>query len=359
MSNLVPFSDALPAHLRKSAALFAGTNTDLRTSMGPTYPVLSIKGKVWSLVENSVKTKLTEAGPDGDKVPVQSLKVMIVRANPSLSKIFYKEKFTEDGSEGAPPDCSSWDGKTPDAHVKNPQSKTCATCDHNIWGTGANGQGRACSDSRRLAIAPEGDLSKVTLLRVPAASLKALHKFAELLEQKGVVYQQVMTRIAFDSDAAHPQITFKPVGFLTEEEVTRVAALQEDPIVKAICGFPDAPGAQHYEQPEPPADKVDAGKATLVAAVAAAEAESKAAAAEAESKAAVKAKADAKAARVAKAKAAAEALVAAAAAEEDDDDDDTPEEVRAADTKPEVKATGAQLNPELEDMISGLKFDDM
>ena len=236
MSNIVSFESAkIPAHLKKMAAAFGAANDALKTSTGPTYPVLTIKGKVWGLVEDKVRTKITAPNEDGDEVPVQSLKVVIIKANPNLSKVFYRSEY-EEGSEGLVPDCFSHDGTHPDKAVKAPEAKSCAACPHNVWGSGKEGKGRACSDSRRIAVAPEGQMDKVVLLRVPAASLKPLSEYATMLDKKGVPYQAVKTRLSFDPDAASPKLMFKAIGFVSAEEAEIIERLQDDELVKAIIG---------------------------------------------------------------------------------------------------------------------------
>lgn len=272
MSNVALFDKKLPAHLSKYAGLFGG-NSALLTRSGPSYDVLTIKGKVWRVVEAATKERITLKDEDGEVLP--AVRVHIVSANPQVSKVFYKTGY-EEGSD-APPDCSSNGGIRPDAGVKEPQSKTCSACPHNVWGSGKDGKGRACSDSRRIAVAPEGDASKVMLLRVPAASLKNLNDFGNQAEKRGVPYQALITRISFDPDASSPKLVFKPVDFASEEAIETIKSLQDDEVVKAITGIDDsAPAEDEAAAPEvadKPADKPAATKAKAKAAPAPAPAE--------------------------------------------------------------------------------------
>ncbi len=255
MSNITKFEGAkLPAHLNKFAALFGGN--DALGKSGPTYPVLSIKGSKWHVIENKERTTLRNE--DGD--PLAAVQVVIVRANPNNSKVFYREGYEEGASDGAKPDCFSNDGIRPDSVVKEPEAKSCAACPHNVWGSGKEGKGRACGDSRRIAVAPENDLSKVMLLRVPAASLKPLGEYAALLSKKGVPYQAVVTRISFDAESSSPKLVFKPKDFLDEDAMQTVFDLQEDEIVKAIIGLSDAAAPEEHDDEPAPAPVKKAAK---------------------------------------------------------------------------------------------------
>jgi hypothetical protein len=92
--------------------------------------------------------------------PLFSLDVVLLKANPQLSKLYYSKAYAE-GDDGAP-DCSSANGITPDSGVPNPQSASCAGCPQNVWGSKITPQGtktKACADMRRLAVVPERDIA--------------------------------------------------------------------------------------------------------------------------------------------------------------------------------------------------------
>lgn len=255
MSNITKFESAkVPAHLSKFAGMFGGN--EALGKNGPSYPVLNFKGKVWSVVENKEKTRLTNS--DGE--PLQGVQVVIIRAQEGLSKVFYKEGYDEEASAGQKPDCSSNDGIKPDAGAAEKQAKTCAVCPHNVWGSGSNGKGRACSDSKRIAVAPENDIENVMLLRVPPASLKGLAEFGANLSKKGVPFQAVVTRVTFDPEASSPKLVFKPKGFVSEDDLATIAELQEHETVKAILGIGEAPAAEEHvdDEDEAPVTKTKA-----------------------------------------------------------------------------------------------------
>lgn len=225
----------LPAHIQArqqkakeaNAALFAGV------SVG--FPVLSIKGKVWHMQRDGERKLITMPGqPD---VPTPVLEVVIVKANPNISKVYYPSGYTE-GSD-AKPACFSNDGIKPDASVQQPQCAQCATCPRNAWGskiTENGAKGKECQDSRRIAVAARGKLDDPILLRVPAGSLKELSAYGKALAERGVSYTDVVTRLSFDNTVAHQKLVFKPTGFLTPEEISTVEATSEGDVVEAILG---------------------------------------------------------------------------------------------------------------------------
>lgn len=235
MGQLIPFEGtALPAHL----ADFAVSGDDLTSGAGGGFPSISIKGKVFHIVRGDERTLITDPNSADDE-PARSIEVVILRANPGLSKNYYTEAYVE-GSD-AKPTCYSQDGIAPAADAQEPQATKCAVCPHNVWGSKISEQGskgKACSDSRRLAVAPAGQLNDPMLIRVPAASLKTLYQYGELLKKRGVKYPAVVTRIGFDYTVAHPALTFKPVGFLDAELMKEVAEQIKSDVVTQIVGVP-------------------------------------------------------------------------------------------------------------------------
>ena len=230
MSNIVEFSAAkLPSFLAKVAAT-AVMNADLTTGVGAGFPVLSIKGKVFTLVKSQERNVITR--PDDPEEAASFIEVVLIKANANTSKVWYAKEF-EDGEMGKP-DCSSSDGKMPDASIAKPQCKTCAACPNNVFGSSKNGKGKACSDNRRVAISPAGQINEPMLLRIPPATLKPLMEYGKMLNNRGVPYNAVVTKIRFERDEATPKLKFEAARFLSEEEYAEVQELLEDSIIEDI-----------------------------------------------------------------------------------------------------------------------------
>lgn len=223
----------LPAHLRAAEELL-DSNNELSGGVGMGYPVISYKGKSWAVNAGGQRQVILDPRT-GD--PAGSIELVILKANPHLSKVYYPSGYVE-GSEEKPA-CYSNDGIAPAADALNPQSNKCATCPNNAWGsrTTENGsKAKACADSRRLAVAPAGELDRPMLLRVPAATLRDLAQYGEALKRRRAPYQAVVTKIGFDPSVAHPQFVFKAQRWLTEAEFAKVNELLGSEVVSQIVG---------------------------------------------------------------------------------------------------------------------------
>ena len=231
MSNIVPISSQVPAHLANrvgaSSALASSLAGGLAT--GADYPRISIKGSRFRIVDSGTETVLNDP----------TLAVVIVGANPNLSKAFYAAAWNPD-AEATAPDCFSLDGVRPDPASSQPQNDLCASCPQNAWGSKKTAQGadiKACADKKRLAIVaaddPEGP---IYLLEVTPAALKGLNQYQRELAMHGVVPEIAKTIVSFDTKASFPKIQFGFGGFLTEETQGAVDKLFGTPKVLEITG---------------------------------------------------------------------------------------------------------------------------
>ena len=231
---------SLPKGFGAVSSVFGGqaaTNDELGAGVASSYGVMGYKGKVWSTRFGGVETPLMREDGDGAK---GSIEVVIVKAATPISKIYYKGGYV-DGSSAAP-DCWSASGVTPDGSVQNKVHSTCADCPMNAWGsrvTEAGKPGKACADSRRIAIVPLNDMDNELfggpmLLRIPAASLKDLKAYGDLLNSYQYPYYAVATRISFDPKEAYPKFVFNAIRPLTDDEGRKVMALRDDKRVATV-----------------------------------------------------------------------------------------------------------------------------
>ena len=224
-------------------------NDELSAGVMGGYAVVAYKGKEWNVKYQGTRTKITrdDVHGDGSKDPAASLEVVLVKSSPIITKTFYLKGW-EDGSN-SPPDCFSSNGITPDANAPHKQNSVCKTCKHDSFGSrAAEGfRGKACQDNRRVALVPAKDIDNAAfggpmLLRVPPASLKELVKHADALEQKGLPYFAVVTKVSFTSDS-YPHLIFGPVRMLNDDDFTRVLALRDDVRVGRILAEAVTPDA--------------------------------------------------------------------------------------------------------------------
>ena len=265
MSNLVPSNVQIPAHLAarvgKPSALAQALMGGI-SGGGESYPRISIKGGRFRIVEGGTETVLDSTNLD----------VVVVGANPRLSKSWYAKAWSKD-SEPTAPDCYSLDGIGPNPDSTNPQNDLCATCPHNAWGskvTDSGQQVKACADQKRLAVVAADDPSgPIYLLQVTPAALKGLTAYQKELSMRGIATEIVKTRVSFDTDASFPKLKFSFGGFLDEEtqsvvdnlfgtqsvrEITGEAASNSEarPAVAALPAAKPAPAPVVEAEPETP-----------------------------------------------------------------------------------------------------------
>jgi len=231
--QIIPFdSGNLPAHVRNRVS---GKNASMLSGIGGGgYPVISIKGKVFAVVKGGERNVLPN--PKDPDSPATSIDAVIVNANQGLAKVFYLKGYDPESSEKQKPDCYSTDGVGPASDAQNPQSKKCGSCVHNQYGSAKQGKGKACSDTKRLAIAAVDQINEPMLLRIPPASLKSLGEFVKFLDNRGCDFDQVITKISFDMDAESPKLTFKALGILDDKTAAAVKEMAETDLVKDIVG---------------------------------------------------------------------------------------------------------------------------
>lgn len=231
MTDLTVLNSQLPAHLK---AFQAADNADLSGGVSGGYPIISYRGKVWAIKRGDERTIVV----DNENEPVRSLKVVIVKSNQYLSKVYYPDGYVEGSNEK--PTCYSNDGITPGLDAEERQAAKCAICPHNQWGSKItdNGlKGKACADVRRVAVAPVEDPTDLHLLRVPAGSLRELANYGNALLKRNVPYQAVVTRIGFDPEAAYPKMVFTPDRWLGEDEAAKVIEVMNDPMIDQIIAL--------------------------------------------------------------------------------------------------------------------------
>lgn len=246
--NMIPFdSGKVPASI---AAMFGDTSNELvGNSASGGFPVISIKGKVFHIQRGDERTLVTKPGEDD---PAASIEVVVIRANPNRSKVFYAEGYQE--GEKSKPTCYSNSGVEPEADAQEPQAKKCGVCVHNQWGsriTSDGRKGKGCADSRRIAIATVDTPADPMLLRIPAASMKNLEEYGKMLAARGLPPQAVVTRVGFDYSVAHPALTFKPVGMIGDATLLAdIKRAGDSEIVGQIIGTKQATSAAYAEVDE-------------------------------------------------------------------------------------------------------------
>ena len=251
MSNIVPTNIQIPAHLAK----FMGQPSALSAALagglagGAEYPRISIKGSRFRIIEGGAENVLEDT----------KLSVVIVGANPRLSKTFYAKQWTPD-SEPSSPDCYSLDGVRPHPESTAPQNDLCASCPMNAWGSKVTPMGqqiKACADQKRLAVVASNDTTgPIYLLQITPAALKGLGAYQKELSMRGIPVEAVKTVVTFDTDASFPKLMFKFGGFLDETEYNEIEGLFGSDKVLEITGEKEVAAAPAAEPKPKAATKV-------------------------------------------------------------------------------------------------------
>lgn len=195
-------------------------------SSGVSVPRISIRGRQFRFVV------------DGEEVLKQTepIHIIILGVEPDkgMAKTFYASGYQPGSSD--PPDCSSWDGVSPDSWVDRPQSDFCANCEKNIWGSATALSGKkakACKESKRLMVVDTKDVKgQVYIFNVTIASLKALSEYGKFLISNNIPMAAAITQIAF-VDSEFPQVEFNFAGILNKDMGTLMLKRSNDKEWKA------------------------------------------------------------------------------------------------------------------------------
>jgi hypothetical protein len=95
--------------------------------------------------------------------PVQGNKIACIIADYILENVYYTDF---DPGNPAPPNCYALgrneDDLAPHEKVDTPENETCKGCPMNEWESAEKGRGKACKNTRRLALIPAGNIDHKT-----------------------------------------------------------------------------------------------------------------------------------------------------------------------------------------------------
>lgn len=242
----------LPAEFKAGGAVSAAVRAlqmeSAADGIEPSFGVIKIKGKVWSLQYRGQNYPFMR--PDGDG-PRGFLDVVFVKLAGTKAKTFYKDGY-KDGSKERPT-CWSNDAVAPDKAVPPAlkQNDTCALCPKNKVGSAVTDNGKpakACSDHKRTAVfidpvivktVMDEPLNEPVMMRIPAGSLNDFATFGANMEAQGFPLISFVTRIGFDPTVAHQKFTFAPLRRLSDEECGYAIGLRNDNTATMIINAGD------------------------------------------------------------------------------------------------------------------------
>ena len=198
----------------------------------------------------AARFRLIDANGVETLIPNLYLDVVIIRANPKDSKLYFQGPYNPDS--GDPPACYSDNGIGPSSNALQPQSPLCSSCPHNQMNSKINPQtgkgSKACSDRKKLAFIIPGDSTvNVFELQVPPDSLGNLKAYAKFLSSQATGGRKadigdMITRLTFDSEASHPKLKFEPVGWADDTyTLEMIDYIYDQGLDVAAVGLHDVP----------------------------------------------------------------------------------------------------------------------
>lgn len=260
MSTNLPAVTSLPAHLAAFsglAAQFLALNDAAASGVagGQGHPRISIKGS---------RFRLNPVGGDELVINQMHLDVIIVGANPHMSKTYYANAYDPNAADVVAPTCFSDNGVGPSAAARSPQCGTCAACPHNVLGSKvgpAGGKLKACADRKKIAVllgdvpnqVENGHEGSVYELRMPYMSAKNFTTYAQEFKNRGVPLNLVLTRMEFDSGSEFPRLKFSIGGWATAEQAASAGQVfGSDEVAEAVGTKDTARPAPAALPPMPP-----------------------------------------------------------------------------------------------------------
>lgn len=172
---------------------------------------------------NSNRSFITPDGLEGEELEVVVLDFM-------SSNVFYEGIYDRDNPQ--PPACFSI-GPEPSTLVPSPsspnrQADTCASCPNNQFGSAITGKGKACKNTRLIAVTPATVLedeeqqadAPIWIMAIPPTSLKAFDSYVSSLATKHRrIPIGVVTRVTMDPGSTYAAPRFSIVRPLENDEL--------------------------------------------------------------------------------------------------------------------------------------------
>lgn len=185
---------------------------------------------------------ITPDGNEGEAVDVVIVDFM-------SNNYFYDRPYNKDNP--APPACFAIGTEpsmlVPSANSPAVQAATCATCPMNQFGSSPNGRGKACKNTRVLAVAPVldgGETPPLWLMTVSPSALKPFDAYVHSLASKHrTIPTGVVTEISLDSNVQYASPKFRVVRPLEGEELGTFMELREE----AVSLLTVEPDVSQYE----------------------------------------------------------------------------------------------------------------
>jgi len=173
--------------------------------------------------------------PDGIEGP----EIEVVIIDFVSTNLFYPDAYDPDSPQQ--PSCFAI-GKepstlTPSTNSDNQEAATCSACPNNQFGSADNGKGKACKNTRLLAVADvnAGEDADIWVLAVSPSSLKTFDAYVKKLSSKhGTVPIAALTRIGLSQAVDYASPTFTLERMLDTQEVETFFQRREEAMQRLL-----------------------------------------------------------------------------------------------------------------------------
>ncbi len=185
--------------------------------------------QIQEMLQGEVQTALENIDPRPPRVKLSRESQVFMLPDGSTQKtiegiiVFHHKARGYWETEGQQvPTCSSMDGKA--GTDENGNTRPCAGCPHDAWGTGKDGRGKACKEMRWIYVLQEGEIipSRISL---PPTSLGQFDAFVTALAQKRVAPIQKVVKLGSEAAERHGY----KFSALAQPEVIRDTPLKDIP----------------------------------------------------------------------------------------------------------------------------------
>jgi len=193
--------------------------------------------------------------------PLPNNEMIVIVLDTIFENVFYEGRYDPDTPQG--PTCFAFareeDELAPHIIVKDAgQAQSldgCKNCEHNEWGSADTGKGKACRNTRRVAMIPAGQISRsgevevfededhyasttVGFMKLPVTSVKG---YANYVKQVAGALKRppfgIITRVAVVPDAKTQfKVIFEPIEKVSDDLMSAIMERREE--VMATIDFP-------------------------------------------------------------------------------------------------------------------------